>query len=446
MRVGILIVAVALLVGLADCGSSRSTTPAIALGRGAPPEVKTDRFPHEKHTSGDPRYAAYNGGKGLGCVDCHDAASVIAGKISRPGARDHAPCDDEQCHRKEFAKEPGPLCRVCHASVDPTTEHAAPLQTYPERGTTQVLSASFSHRQHLDRDTMEHATGAHVACTDCHARNDAKEPILPGHAQCAPCHDRNPGVKAQLAMEKCAGCHPQKSVDLRRGRLFITGDLKFSHATHVTDRKGATVPCIACHDRVAEASSRTENAVPTMERCAQCHEDSDRTPDRVRMANCAVCHAAPNLAAAPANHMVGAKGARPADHTLDFRKNHGARAGAKDAQCSRCHQHQGQAPGEVQGAPEDSCFQCHQVMRPQDHNLMFRDDHGREAQADSARCAQCHQPETCVACHSVPPRSHTPLAEFRLGGHAQQARFGLTACLTCHTFETTCAQCHRGTR
>jgi hypothetical protein len=98
------------------------------------------------------------------------------------------------------------------------------------------------------------------------------------------------------------------------------------------------------------------------------------------------------------------------------------------------------------GAAEDNCFQCHQVMKPRDHNLMFRDDHGREAQVDSTRCATCHAPETCAACHSIPPRSHTPIADFRLGGHAEQARFGLTQCLTCHTYETTCAKCHRGTR
>ena len=47
---------------------------------------------------------------------------------------------------------------------------------------------------------------------------------------------------------------------------------------------------------------------------------------------------------------------------------------------------------------------------------------------------------------AVTAASAKATGEFRLGGHAQQARFGLTACLTCHTFETTCAQCHRGTR
>ena len=422
---------VTMWLALVACGS-RSTVPGERL---APPaEVKTDRFPHELHSSARMK---------LGCVECHDAASVLAGKVARPGANQHAPCDDNKCHQAEFAKPPGALCRVCHASVDPTKAGASPLQGYPERGATQVLSSSFSHRQHLDKGRMESEVGTHVTCTDCHARDAKQDPVLPGHAQCAQCH----ASKVKPVMTACEACHPTASVDTHRGRLFITGDLKFSHGGHVVDRKGQPVACTQCHDHVVDAGSKAEMAVPAMERCAQCHEDSDRTPDRVRMANCAVCHAAPNLAAAPPNHMIGAKGARPGDHTLEFRKHHADRAAAPQATCSRCHQRQGQAPAEVTGStPEDSCFQCHQVMKPQDHNLMFRDDHGREAQADSSRCATCHTPETCVACHSVPPRSHTPLAEFRLGGHAQQARFGLTACLTCHTYETTCAKCHRGTR
>lgn len=239
-------------------------------------------------------------------------------------------------------------------------------------------------------------------------------------------------------MDRCAGCHVQRDVELRRGRIFITGDLKFSHATHEVDHSGAPVACTTCHAGVGDSSSREDMAVPAMVRCAQCHEDARKSPDRVRMTNCAVCHAQIQTGTPPTDHMVS--GSRPADHTLEFRKHHGGAAAAKDANCRFCHV-------ELTGAShEDSCFMCHNVTRPRDHNVMFRDDHGREAEADGTRCATCHAPETCAACHSVPPRSHTPLAEFRLGGHAQQARFGLTACLTCHTYEDTCAQCHRGTR
>jgi len=421
---------------LVACGSSRTTTtPSRGAGQSGSIPVESDRFPHAVHTGDKPEIRNWQG-RGLGCKDCHDAGAVVEGRVARPGTNQHAPCDD--CHKAEFAKPPGPLCRVCHQSVDPTHRGASPLQNYPERGVTQTLKSSFSHRTHLNAGKMEAATGAHIACGDCHERNETtRDPQVPGHKACARCHEQNPGVKAKLGMANCAGCHPEKDVPLKRGRIFITGDLQFHHASHEKDHSGNAIACTTCHTNVDEAASRDEMAVPNMERCAQCHEDSTKSPDRVRMGNCAVCHSAIENGAPPTNHMVS--GARPADHTIEFRKNHGEAAADRNSNCRFCHQ-------ELQGAHEDNCFQCHQVMQPRDHNLMFRDDHGREAEADGSRCASCHAPEYCVACHSVPPRSHTPIADFRQGGHAEQARFGLTACLTCHTYETTCVQCHRGTR
>ncbi len=422
------------------CGSSRNTTPSSkGVAQKGSISVDTDRFPHGLHTGDKPEIRTWQG-RGLGCADCHDAASVREGKVARPGKNQHAPCDD--CHRGEFAKPPGALCKVCHANVDPFQKGNSPLQAYPERGATQTLAANFSHRLHLDKGKMESASGAHVGCNDCHERNaESRDPMVPGHMACARCHEQAPKVKKQLAMDNCAGCHPSRGIELTRGRLFIIGDLRFAHSTHEKDKAGNPVACTTCHAGVDESSTREQMTVPAMERCAQCHEDAQRSPDRVRMDNCNVCHSTMSSGSPPGNHMItGSKGgARPPDHTLEFRKHHGEQAAAKDSPCRRCHT-------ELQGAREDSCFQCHQVMKPRDHNMMWRNDHGRDAQTDGTRCANCHAPETCAACHSVPPRSHTPLGEFRQGGHAEQARFGLSSCLTCHTYEDTCVKCHRGAR
>ena len=431
------------MLALVACGSSSSKSQSAPVARspGASVAVDTDRFPHGVHTGDRPDIRGWQG-RGLGCADCHSAAAVKAGQTARPGANQHAPCDD--CHKAEFGKAPGPMCKICHVSVDPMRKGNSPLQAYPERGATQTLASSFSHRVHLDAGKMEQATGSHVACGDCHERNaETRDPMVPGHKACARCHEQSPKVKAKLAMDNCAGCHPQRNVELHRGRLLITGDLRFHHASHETDKTGAQVACTTCHQGVEDSATREQMSVPPMLRCAQCHEDSSRSPDRVRMSNCQVCHAKVDAGNPPANHMATAGGgsgtARPADHTLLFRKNHGDQAASSESNCRFCHR-------EVSGTHEDSCFQCHQVMKPRDHNLVFRDDHGRDAQADGTRCATCHTPETCVACHSVPPRSHTPIADFRAGGHAEQARFGLTACLTCHTYEDTCSKCHRGSR
>jgi hypothetical protein len=433
-------------VMLVACSPSRGTTPSSgAGGAGGSIAVDTDRFPHGVHTGDRPEIRNWQG-RGLGCIDCHDAASVREGNVARPGGtrkpevNQHAPCDD--CHKAEFMKPPGAMCRVCHVSVDPFTKGNSPMQPYPERGGTQTLASTFSHQLHLDKGKMERATGAHVGCTDCHDRDEAsRDPQVPGHKACARCHEQSDKVKAALPMENCASCHPQRNIELTRGRRFIIGDLKFAHATHEKDRNGAPIACTMCHAGVSDSATRDDMAVPAMERCAQCHEDSQKSPDRVRMDNCSVCHGAIDMGMAPANHLVsGSKGgARPADHTLHFRKNHGEQAAAKDSPCRRCHT-------ELQGNREDTCFQCHQIMRPRDHNLMWRQDHGRDAQTESTRCAQCHAPETCVSCHSIPPRSHTPIGDFRQGGHAELARFNLSSCLTCHTYEDTCIKCHRGVR
>jgi hypothetical protein len=443
IRVAIVGTLMSVLIG---CGSSHApiapSTKASATGGIA---VDTDRFPHGVHTGDKPEIRNWNG-RGLACADCHDPKLVVQGKNARPGTNQHSPCDDGKCHKQEFGKPPGKLCKVCHQSVDPFAKGNSPLQAYPERGNTESLAASFSHKLHLDDDKMEAASGAHVSCGDCHLRDEkTRDPQVPGHGQCVRCHEGQAKVKAALPMEKCDGCHPKRGVELTRGRRFIINDLKFHHSDHEKDKAGESVKCTTCHANADEAPSREEMQVPAMERCAQCHEDAAKSPDKVRMANCSVCHSQLDAGSPPTNHMVGGGGAggspttRPTDHTLNFRKHHGEQAAAKDAPCRFCHT-------EVRGAKEDSCFQCHQRMKPQDHNLMFRDDHGRDAQMDGQRCANCHQPEYCSACHSIPPRSHTPFGEFRLGGHAELARFGLSSCLACHTYEDTCVKCHRGVR
>jgi hypothetical protein len=416
--------------GSGDGRASIPTTQVVAIAADA------DRFSHALHTGADPRIRGYKG-RGLMCTDCHPGEAVLAGQTSRPGRNDHAPCDE--CHRAEFYKPPGAFCRNCHDTVDPRVKGATKLQPYPERGFQRVLAAKFSHRLHLDSEAMDAAVGFHVSCTDCHARNqDSREPVLPGHAQCSRCHVEQPRARQAAPMDNCTNCHPSRNVALARGRLFITGDLKFAHSGHENDKNGNPIACDTCHDDVASSRSADDVSVPAMQRCATCHEDATRTPDAVRIARCSVCHGNISAGSAPRNHLVGK--AVPEDHTLEFRTNHGPQAADKNARCGFCHDG-------LSGSPRDSCFQCHKLMKPRDHNLGWREDsHGREAAADRDRCTSCHTADYCTACHSIPPRSHQPLIEFRLGGHAQPARFNLSSCFACHTSEDTCQDCHRRRR
>jgi hypothetical protein len=420
------------------CGGKPATQSGPV--RRGPIAADSDRFPHQLHTGDDPTIRAFQG-RGLSCADCHPADAVRAGKVARPGGNDHYPCD--VCHKDEFYKPPGAFCRNCHATVDPTQKGATTMQPYPERGVRRVLGSAFSHKVHLDKGAMDGKVGFHVDCADCHKRDaQSRDPLQPTHAECARCHSAREGALAKLDMGNCQGCHITRDVDLERGRKFIKDDLVFAHATHETDATGAPIRCDTCHDQVVNSRNREDVTKPAMQRCATCHEDAARTPSRVRMANCGVCHTAITAGVAPRSHMVGpgGDGIAPEDHTLAFRRDHGAAASAPDAHCASCHTG-------LSGSPRDSCNECHATWAPRDHNLGWRDDtHGREAAIERERCAACHSAEFCTACHSVPPRSHQPLGQFAGGGHAEIARFDLRSCFACHTMEDTCARCHRSLR
>ena len=335
-------VALCCVIALATthCGSSKSSSTPAATYKVTPPVVGTDRFPHDKHTGGNPEIAGYKG-KGLFCGDCHDPEQVKAGKTSRPGLLQHAPCDD--CHKAEFAKPPGIFCKVCHVSVDPRKAGNSPLESYPARGATQALAAVFSHKLHLDSGRMEDAAGFHLDCADCHVRDQERDPTVPQHPACARCHEQSPAAKAKLAMENCTGCHPKGEVDLKRGRIFITADLKFAHAKHEKDRAGNAVRCTVCHIDIARSSNRNEVSVPAMERCATCHEDRQRSPDRVRMSKCNVCHSAVLTGEPPTNHML-ATGQQPADHGR-----------ARQGDGERPEHHRERLRADAQDLPEREC-------------------------------------------------------------------------------------------
>ena len=83
-------------------------------------------------------------------------------------------------------------------------------------------------------------------------------------------------------------------------------------------------------------------------------------------------------------------------------------------------------------------------MRPVSHTARWKDDvHGKYAAFDRTTCATCHTADSCVRCHNQLPRSHAPLAIFKNGGHTALAIANERSCLTCHTFQNTCAACHK---
>lgn len=412
--------ALAFIALVAVAASCRRTAPPPP----APLVAGPDRFPHGAHTT-------------LGCPQCHDASAIQAGANRAPGGDDHAPCDQGQCHAEAFRQPPGPMCRVCHLSVDPTGAKASPLRPFPADDAVRNLPSRFSHAAHLDDDRMETAVGFHVDCADCHGGNEV--PAVSHHGPCARCHADEVGLAGAPPLSKCDGCHLTTTA-ARQPRQLIKGDLRFEHALHRTDARGQRISCTTCHAGTDRAADAATHPPPSIASCVACHDDEARVPVSKRMRICETCHA--DVAEtfgklAPRSHLPATE--RPIDHTLAFRKDHRAEA-VEATRCAACH-------AQMSGSPRAACDECHQVMRPSDHTVLWREyDHGSDAVVNADRCATCHVVDYCTACHRRPPRSHAPMGSFGRGDHGDVARQNPRSCLTCHEPATDCigAGCHQG--
>lgn len=402
------------------CRAQKSPAP-----RSGPQLEERGRFPHITHRK-----------LGVPCTDCHP----MSAKISRPGAADHAPCDRGRCHRAEFLAKPGAFCEVCHTEVDPRRPDSSPLRPYPRRHGTRRLASAMSHAVHLDKAKMDDAVGFHVDCRDCHTVDESPRATLPGHAACARCHAPEAATANMPAMSACGLCHRLRADRPRRARDVIVGDLKFDHRTHLSDREGKLISCRTCHKTAEQVTRTGGHEPPRAAACVSCHDDTNRVPPEKRMRMCQTCHATRSAglsALAPRSHLTAL--ARPPDHTLAFRRDHEKEASTDSARCAACHSF-------MSGSPRDACDDCHQVMRPRDHVVTWREyDHGPAAVADSDRCQTCHQAEMCTSCHSQPPRSHFPVSQFGMGQrHGFLAQFNMRSCLACHSPPRDCtgAGCH----
>ncbi|ACY15247.1 cytochrome c3 family protein [Haliangium ochraceum] len=434
----VIAVAVTLLAGVLTVSACRTPTPAPA-----PPPPELGRFPHAESAHQE-----------LACTECHALESVLRGEPARPGRREHEPCDREQCHRPAFLDQPGALCEVCHAAVSPALAGGSPLTPYPRERGRRVLASRFSHAQHLDAASMEAQVGFHLSCIDCHQRAGAAASenqsadegaipgaaapgtmSLPGHAVCARCHAAEAAPAGSPQMPRCDTCHQARARDPDRHRQFIVGDLRFAHDSHELDRASKPIACRLCHPASAEVERIDSHPAPATATCVVCHDDTARTPARLRMQVCSTCHEEPRTlldALPPRSHLPARQ--RPEDHTLAFRSDHAFAAETEPERCAQCH-------SLMSGNPRDMCDECHRITRPFDHRLTWRElDHGSEALARPERCATCHGTPYCVACHSRPPRSHRPISEW-CKRHGMVASFRPGSCITCHQ-QQSCERCH----
>lgn len=272
------------------------------------------RFLHAEHLATTPALTDLNGGRPLSCGDCHASTAANGYTAARPGSADHTPC--ASCHKGAFYTAPGPFCLSCHTTPpDPRrpkpADHALP--EWPRRQKHAELVGRFNHRLHLE-DPRITATGA-LQCTDCHTLGDGAYATIPSHAVCAGCHAENTRLSrmASPRLDACAACHADGGPG--RARRYLTNDIGFTHAKHRRHPDGTPIDCLTCHTGIERSTSAraADVTLPKMVSCRQCHDDATRTPDRVRMSECGVCHRNPTieLRAAPGTHTAHHEASEP---------------------------------------------------------------------------------------------------------------------------------------
>lgn len=267
----------------------------------------------------------------------------------------------------------------------------------------------FSHRFHIEDVGSE--------CEMCHA--DAFTSLLPSDnlqpamETCYDCHDEE---------TECGLCHTNTD-EPDISRRYVDLKSQFPHKAHVTDEAS----CLKCHAGIELQEEYGAVYVPEKEQCADCHQPADYSEEKIK---CLDCH--------DKNMQF-----LPADHRLNWQKDHGIKAQIAGKSCNHCHQ-------------ENYCQQCHDGdnLDRMAHPLNFRNNHGLMAKGNKENCMTCHQEQAfCVDCHSmemVMPKNHSYVNwSNRIPGnggrHALEAKYDFDNCMSCHSDAFTdivCVTCH----
>ncbi|MBN2290721.1 MAG: cytochrome c3 family protein [Candidatus Glassbacteria bacterium] len=215
-------------------------------------------------------------------------------------------------------------------------------------------------------------------------------------------------------------------------------ELVFSHRLHVEEMG---MECGLCHSRAEESRTGSDNLLPAMAACQECHD----------LESCGTCHS-DTLNPRAVEQVTG--------YSPKF--SHAAHL-AKEVPCERCHAGvsvSDSAASEHLPAmepcmachdgiqAEKACILCHEHPRgklPVDHVFpAWKTQHGDDARLDdAAACMLCHERNDCQQCHqgdNLFPRTHPLGFEFN---HALEVRTARSECAACHEDRSFCLECHR---
>ncbi len=214
-----------------------------------------------------------------------------------------------------------------------------------------------------------------------------------------------PASAESPVFEKCAQCHGNLDKSLLAGDVARLPT--FTHAAHSAV---STASCSQCHD------PDTHGVTPPMDRCFACH---GQTPAAFAPGRCTLCH---SLAFIPS----------PRSHADDWANQHGVGLQANAESCTLCHD------------TTQFCTSCHGVEMP--HPAGWSTDAHALAyfETGAKTCARCHQLEAsnsrddCDGCHH--PQGRVDVS-WRVAHPKVVQTVGGSACFACHE-PATCVRCH----
>ena len=317
-----------------------------------------------------------------------------------------------------------------------------------------------------DRLIFDHAAHLLTQCTACHTDPAHKngEQAVPAMNTCFACHGLEHSPTGTLASGECADCHPEGFTLRPASHVEDWRD-----KPHADASAGGVNGCLMCHNAPTDCDvCHTEmgldlpsipafyiNTQPKLQAEPAVTVDLAGT---VTISQCAYCH--PNIDDFAVEGLVFGHGAHlqrayrcESCHT-SFPHGPSGTERIEMRSCMRCHGLEHNGTGTVASA---ECLKCHTAefdLVPPDHTTPFLSgEHAQLATDDPAYCSQCHQPESCVACHNggvpladgrtsspVLPENHlTPKWSEEHGGLYLEQK-GM--CVVCHTSEF-CQRCHQ---
>jgi hypothetical protein len=288
-----------------------------------------------------------------------------------------------------------------------------------------------------------------LPCDRCHRSIrrsiSSQERNQPKEAICRPCHAKI--TRAEMTVkqgpkEACSRCH-RGYTGVGIPARPVRPQANLRFSHRLHLDKGAS--CEACHRRQSAIS------MPSMSRCRGCHER------RGASNRCVVCHLSNKDGRVRTRYDSGKlrpRGTLVGDaHDQRFARSHKSVARSNRRYCESCHQPR-------------TCLKCHSgTLRPvRIHPGDYATRHSLDARRNQPRCQSCHRSQTfCLGCHqrsgvgmesadsgfrpTTGRRFHAPrfaATKRGPGHHAYSAKRNIRTCSGCHR-ESTCVRCH-GTR